>query len=286
METRHDTAGHRRLLQVCSAVAALALLAAACSGSEGNGSTSPTTPTSAVPIQTTTTLPATAAPLATTTSTAAETESRRLEFRQVAEDTDEYRYDIAYPILLDGDEPDAAANAVLLAWVDAAIAELQSAASALDAKATLTVEIAPELLNDSVLSLSGVSTRFVDVAAGTVSRRHGWIIDLGTGAAIGAQDLFLDGDLAPLAQAAQLHLIETLGEDRLAGPDGLLPVPANYDAVWLTSAGIGIGFDEGQVTAPDAGVPSVLVPFTEVEVFLIKAGVLAPLTAADTLPEL
>jgi len=269
------------------ALIAFALTLAACGGTQQSTSSSTVTPsTTGAPTTTTTGAPATTTPPPSTT--VAPQPGLSLEFRQATEDTEEYSYNISYPVLVDENgEAVAAANNALLTWVDETVAEVQAAADALDAKATLTAQVAPELLNDSVLSLSGVSTRFVTSGAGTVSRRHGWIVNLETGAAVTAAEMMVDGDLSPLAEAARSHLIAVLGsEDALAGPDGLLPVPANFDAAWLTATGIGVGFDEGQVAAPSAGSPAVSIPFAELDVFLIKKGVLAPLSEADRLPEI
>ena len=261
---------------------------AACGGADGaTSSTTATPPTStATPTISATTEPppTTAPPLSATTAPSGPS----FVFTQVGEDTAAYSYTISYPSLLDtAGEPVISANDAVDRWVEETVAELESAAATLDGKASLTAQVAPELLNESILSLSGVSTRFVDVSAGTVSRRHGWIIDLRTGAAVTAQELLIDGDLAPLAEAARRHLIaDVLGnEDALTGPDGLLPVPANFQAVWLTTDGIGIGFYEGQVAAPEAGSPAVLIPFTELDPFLNKSGVLEALASGDHLPE-
>ena len=207
----------------------------------------------------------------------------------MGEDTAEYSYSIAYPVLVGADgQPLPAVNATLDDFVAATIAELVAAADSLDAKATITVRLAPELLNDSVFSVSGVSTRLFDAGVGTVSLRHGWIIDLSDGSAVPPTELFLDGDLGALATAATDHLISDvlLSEDALAGPDGLLPVLGNFDAVWITATGIGVGFDEGQVAAAAVGSPAVFIPFAELDAVLDKDGVLAPLQTSPELPEL
>ncbi|NND04699.1 MAG: hypothetical protein HKN91_18155 [Acidimicrobiia bacterium] len=267
-----------------------ALFAASCGGADQAPPTTtpPTTSaqTTAGPTTTATTFPATTSP---STTSAPSLTSAGLSYRQAAENTDDYSYTIAYPVLVDAEgQLVVGANDALITWVEETIADFKADADTLDAKATLTAQVAPELVSDSVLSLSGVSSSFVDAAAGTISRRHAWIVDLDTGATVNVQDLLLDGDLTPLADAARAHLIaDILGsEDQLSGPDGLLPVAANFDSVWLTATGIGVGFDEGQVAAPEAGSPAVFIPFAELEVFLIKEGVLAPLREADRLPEL
>ena len=209
------------------------------------------------------------------------------EFRQLNEDTDEYSYSIAFPVILNDGVPDEAANAAVEAFVTGAITRLEAAAENLDAKATLTIQLAPELLNDTVYSLSGVSTEFLDAGAGTVSIRHGWIIDRTSGAEVAINELFIDGDLAVFATAAEAHLIaDVLGSaDALTNPDGLLPVAANFHASWLTAEGIGVGFFEGQVAAREAGSPSVFIPFAELETVLDKTGLLEPLQSDDSLPE-
>ncbi len=280
----------RRGGRALSALTAVSLLAASCTGGEAATTTTSSVTVSPTTAQTTSTTAGTSAP--SSTSTAPSTSQPPLcgGFRQVADDTDEYSYSIAYPVAV-CDEAGALIPINLMAiedFVAESIEAVIAAAAVLDAKATFTAQIAPELLNDDVYSVSGVATRFLDAGTGTVSFRHGWIINRADGSEINAAALFLDGDLTALADAAQAHLItDVLGsEEALTGPDGLLPVPANFEAVWLTSTGIGVGFYEGQVAARAVGSPAVLIPFSELDPFLDKTGVLAPLEAEDTLPEL
>ena len=64
---------------------------------------------------------------------------------------------------------------------------------------------------------------------------------------------------------------------------GLAPAAENYDAVWLTPAGIAVGFDQYQVADADAGSPAVLIPYAELADVLDLTGVLAALEG-DMLP--
>lgn len=208
------------------------------------------------------------------------------EFRSESGQSDTATFEIFYPVLLHPDaEVETAVNNHIEEWVSEMIAETRAAGD--DLAARFSAQLAPELLNESVFSISGVSTEVLSAAAGSVGRRHGWIFDLRTGAAISASELFLDGNLEALAAASRAHLVADVfgDESLLSGPDGLLPVPANFDAVWLTASGLGVGFDEGQVAAPEVGTPTVTIPYEELAPSLDRSGVLDDLDDDWKLPE-
>ncbi len=264
-----------------------ALAATACSGSEGAAVTTPlaaTTTTATAPPATT--AAATTDPPPTTPTTIA-APSLGFEFRSTAADTEQYRYEFSYPILIHPDQAIAdAVNGAIEEWVRDAIRTVSVAQ--LERQASFVAEIAPELLNDDVFSLSGITVELLNESAGTISSRVAWIFSLEDGIALTASDLFVDGDLAALAAAARERLVADVLEDESAivSPDGLLPDPANFDAVWLTANSIGVGFDQFQVAAGDRGSPAVMVPFTALLDTLLTTGVLAPLQSSSSLPEL
>lgn len=89
------------------------------------------------------------------------------------------------------------------------------------------------------------------------------------------------------AEASRTHLIaDVLGDAAaITTPDGLLATPENFDAVWLTCAGIGVGFDQYQVAEGPAGTPSVLIPYAELLDAFDMTEILAPLRDGPTLPQ-
>lgn len=268
---------HQYTIRVVATILALAILAGGCGGTTEESTTQ-------APPSTTVATEVTQAPTTQLSATTTEKPDLTFAFEQRSAETDEYVYDIAYPLLVHPDGAIAdAVNSEIQAWVDAAILEVSSAD--VSPKASLSAQIAPELLNSDVFSVSGVSTSFTASPSGTIGGRIAWIFSLTDGALVAATELMADGDLTPLAEAATAHLIDVLGDDgAIVAPDGLLPDPANFDAVWLTATGVGIGFDQFQVAAGSAGSPSVLIPFADLDGSLNTAGVLAPLASGTQLP--
>jgi len=251
-------------------------------------------PTTLAPAATTTapvsTIATTVAPPATTSAPA----PRPIDttFVQIAEDDESWMIEIFYPrIVLPDAEVAAAVNVQidtsLRAMADRFKADSQQVGPD-GQRSTLVAQIAPELLSPAVFSLSGVVLEF-DGADGTSrDRRVGWMFELEQGTAVSAEDLFLGGDLERIAESARNHLAADVFADEasITAPAGLLPTPANFDAVWLTATGIGVGFDQYQVAGGEAGTPAVLIPFSEFAGVLNTAGILAPLRDRPTLPEL
>jgi hypothetical protein len=211
-------------------------------------------------------------------------------FVQVADDTEQVLLELSFPVL---HYPSALRAAPINDKINDAVdkivddfAESAGAAPEGGSRSTLTLQAAPELMNNDVFSIGGIV--FESVPGGTpATKRLAWVFSIETGELISATDLFVDGDLERLAAAAREHLIaDVLGEAAaITSPDGLLPTPTNFHAVWLTPDGVGVGFDQYQVTG-DAGSPTVLVPYAELLDVLAKTGVLAPLQDGPTLPEL
>ncbi len=274
---------------VATAAAGLLLaIVSACSSTDG--ATAP--PDSNPPV--TTAAPATGATTTAAsppTTSPARPETTGFSFVQTVEDNDQRLLEISYPIL---DHPNATQVAPINENIKQAIAEMQAdfaaaarTAPAGESRSTFSMQAAPELINDQVFSVSGISFEFVRGGTAT-STRVAWIFSLESGRQLSAADLFIDGDIEPLAAAARAHLIaDVLGDAAaITVPDGLLASPENYDAVWLTATGIGVGFDQFQVTGGDAGTPTVLIPYTELRAVLDLSGILAPLQNGSTLPEL
>ena len=203
-------------------------------------------------------------------------------FRQVSESSPQAAVKIIYPVLVDlGVGTEAAINTQLDDWARSLAVAFAATAAADDPArpSTLEIELAPELRSRSIFSLSGIEVVFDAAANFSLTRRIGWIFSIATGEAVSATDLFVQGDLSRLAESAAEHLVsDVLGDpERVVAPDGLLPDPANFDAVWLTPDGIGVGFDQFQATAGDVGSPTVLIPFPELADVLDTSGVLATL---------
>ncbi len=261
----------------------------------GCGGTTPTTTTAAV----TTSPPTTVAESTTTVTTAIpETTTTTMEsvtigilFLQIVEDPGPGDVDISYPHLV---HPDSAIANRVNAQIDSAIRDLiedfqegVAADTTSETASTLVVQAAPELLNDAVISVSGITSDFYAGSDTGSTGRLGMVFALDNGAQLSAGDLFIGGDLERLAESAREHLIaDVLGDESLLiAPDGLLPDAANFDAVWLTSTGVGVGFDQFQVAAADAGNPAVLIPFAELRDVINAVGILEPLESGSTLPE-
>lgn len=259
------------------------------------GDTSPTSPPdeTAATTTTSTTQPATptvatTVPAATTAPTA--TAAISTTFVNVVDDAGPGRIEISYPRLVHpdaavadrvNDQIDGAVQALIDKFQEAVVADGPS-----DGVSSLVVQAAPELLNDDVFSVSGI-TADLYAASGTGSTgRLGWVFALADGSRLTAADFFVGGDLERLAESARSHLVDALGDSPITAPDGLLPDPANFDAVWLTTTGIGVGFDQYQVADGAAGNPAVLIPFPELADVIDAVGVLAPLQNGATLPEL
>ncbi len=265
------------------------LVVVGCGGTTTTTTTAATTTVSPSTTVTTSTTTTTSTPLTTTTTAAPITIGTM--FFQIVDDPGPGEVDISYPHLV---HPDSTVAARVNGQIDAAIRDLIDnfqAGVANDSAAgtsTLTIQAAPELLNDAVFSVSGITADFyADTGTGSTGR-VGWMFTLETGTLLTARDLFIGGDLERLAESARDHLVDdVLGdESSIVAPDGLLPDLANFDAVWLTPTGVAVGFDQFQVAGPDAGNPAVLIPFAELQDVLDATGVLAPLQSGATLPEL
>jgi hypothetical protein len=242
-------------------------------------------PTTAVPDRST----ATSADPGTTASTASPGPGN-FSFVRMTEDNDDELVVVSYPVLQSPVSPSlGSVNDKISGAVDDVIATFMDAAAAApegETRSTLTLEAAPELINDDVFSLSGVFFEFVRGGA-PITRRLAWVFSIETGSVVTAAELFVDGSLDHLAAAARDHLVtDVLGDAAaITVPDGLAPTPANYDAVWLTSTGVGVGFDQFQVAGGEVGTPTVHVPFAELLDVLDTGGILAPLQRGSTLPE-
>jgi hypothetical protein len=251
-------------------------------------------PTGADNLPTTTTAPP-AGPGATTPadpgapSETAEPDAADFSFMRLTEDNDEELIDISYPVLRSPTSPEAApVNDRIIKAVDDMVVDFMDAAAAAppgESRSTLTLQAAPELISNEVFSVSGVFFEFVRGAAPT-TKRVAWIFSLETKSLVAPAELFIDGSLEHLAAAAADHLAADILGDAAAitAPEGLEPTPANFDAVWLTTTGIGVGFDQYQVTSGDAGSPAVFIPFSELLDVLDKTGILTPLQTGSTLP--
>jgi len=210
-------------------------------------------------------------------------------FMRLKEDNDEELIDISYPVLQSPASPEAApVNDKIIKAVDDMVVGFMDAAEVAppgNSRSTLTLQAAPELISDEVFSVSGVFFEFVRGGDPT-TKRVAWIFSLETKSLVTPAELFIDGSLEHLAAAAADHLVsDVLGEAAaITAPEGLEPTPVNFDAVWLTTTGIGVGFDQYQVTSGDAGSPAVLIPFGELIEVLDKTGILAPLQTGSTLP--
>ena len=264
--------------RICIAVLFAALMPA-CMGS----SRISVPPATADPSTTPTTL---AAPGTTATTATTAPAPAGFTFLQVARDDTDALIEITFPVL-QGAAPSVSAK--IIETVDNLVADFTDAASAApagDSRSTLTLEAAPELINADVFSVSGISFEFV--RGGTpATRRIAWIFSVKTGSLIAPAELFVGGRLDALAAASREHLIANeLGDAAaLTVPDGLLPTPENFDAVWLTATGVGVGFDQFQVADGDAGSPAVLIPYAELLDAMDTTGILSPLQNAPTLPE-
>ncbi len=225
-----------------------------------------------------------------TTASTAPPGPRDFSFVQLTEDNDNELVAVSYPVLQSlastlaapvNDEIIGAVDDLIVGFMDAAAAAPEG-----ESRSTLTLEAAPELINDDVFSLSGVSFEFVR-GGEPITRRIAWIFSIETESVVTAAELFVDGSLEHLATAARDHLVaDVLGDEAaITVPDGLAPIPSNFDAVWLTPTGIGVGFDQYQVAGGEAGSPAVFVPFAELLDVLNKTGILAPLLRGSTLPE-
>ena len=232
------------------------------------------------------TTPTTLAAPGTRSTTAPAPAPASFTFLQVARDDTDALIEITFPVL-EGVAPSVSAK--IIETVDSLIANFTDAASAApagDSRSTLTLEAAPELINDDVFSVSGISFEFVR-GGNPATRRIAWIFSVETGSLISPADLFVGRRLDALAAASREHLITNVLGDAaaLTVPDGLLPTPENFDAVWLTATGVGVGFDQYQVADGDAGSPAVLIPYAELLDAMDKTGILSPLQDAPTLPE-
>lgn len=280
----------RRTVATGAAVLLLAIVPA-CDDSvpdQAVTSTSPTT-TAAAPSATNA-VPVDDPGTTSSTTTQATPSAAPFSFVQVADDTEQVLIELSFPILSHPSASQAAPindkiNEAVDKIVDA-FAQAAGAAPQGESRSTLSLQAAPELINDEVFSVGGIVFEFVPGGA-PATNRLAWIFSIETGELISATDLFVDGDLEALAAAAREHLIaDALGDAAaITSPDGLLPTPTNFDAVWLTADGVGVGFDQFQVTG-DAGSPTVLVPYAELLDTLATTGVLAPLQDGTTLPEL
>ncbi|MFC2177302.1 hypothetical protein ACFLRH_02675 [Actinomycetota bacterium] len=278
--------------QTVATGAAVLLLAAvpACDDSAPDQAFTGTSPTTAAAPSASSAAPP-ADPGTTSSTTAPATPAAGpFSFVQVADDTEQVLIELSFPVLSHPSASQAAPindkiNAAVDKIVDA-FAQAAGAAPPGESRPTLSLQAAPELINDEVFSVGGIVFEFVP--GGTpATKRLAWIFAIKTGELISATDLFVDGDLEHLAAAAREHLItDALGDAAaITSPEGLLPTPTNFDAVWLTADGVGVGFDQYQVTG-DARSPTVLVPFAELLDTLATTGVLAPLQDGTTLPEL
>jgi hypothetical protein len=260
-------------------------------GCGGTGSPTTTAPASTTEATTVTTVDVTPEPAPTTTLPPAPVppSSPGYTFRQIEEATEHAVISVVYPVLDESAADNVAAvNEQLDNWARQMADDFIAAAADSGAAgvSTLEVQLAPELLSSTTFSLSGLSSQFDAATDFSLDSRIGWIFSIPDGQSITVVDLLVAGGLDRLATAARSHLIDDVLADPAAiqTPEGLLANPANFDAVWLTPTGIGVGFDQYQVTAGEAGSPSVLIPFAELEDVLETSGILAALGAGPTLP--
>ena len=185
------------------------------------------------------------------------------EFVQFTQSNDVAMATVSYPHIVDqGVGGESEINRVLDAWAAATAAEFLAGATG--AGSNLEAQLAPEVLNDTVLSTSGLVVEYDAATDAGVTRRVGHIFTMANGALHTTADLFLNDDLERLAEAAQTHLeADVLDGAAITAPDGLLPIASNFDAVWLTPEGVAVGFDQYQVVGGELGAPTVLIPYRE-----------------------
>lgn len=279
------------MIRTCAALATVVLLALipACSDPAGEPATTTAGPPATTAAPTSSSADP-APPPPESTSTQPVPPAATYSFVHASEDSEQLLVETSFPVLSHPDDSVALPINDQLQWsVDELVGEFLDSvgsAPANDSRSIFTLQAAPELINDDVFSVSGIT--FELVGGGTsVTRRVAWIFSTETGALISATDLFVNGDLGGLAAAAREHLIaDVLGDAAaIATPEALLPDPENFHAVWLAATGVGVGFDQYQVTA-DAASPTVLIPYAELFDVLDMTGILAPLQSGSTLPEL
>jgi hypothetical protein len=145
------------------------------------------------------------------------------------------------------------------------------------------VEVAPTatLLDPQLASLRLNAITYVAGAAHPASLIVTATYDLRSGKELALADLFDPARpyLRTVADAATAQLTEQfaqLGADT-PFPEGVAPTTANYQAWWLTTAALAIGFPAGQAGAYALGDQKVEIPWADLRALVAPAGPVAAL---------